>query len=205
MRGAERLRCAPASLTLGVGRRDNRSGKRREPALRIGLIAVVLCLVASATVRSQSVDDPVLRGQLESLFPDAAAFSAKEGNPPHFKAFGPPGPDGEAELLGLAFWTTELEPLERAYDGPIKMLGGMDTSGVLTGVIVVEHREPYGYFSVDLPHWPEQFVGKSVRDRFRVGEDIDAISRATVTVASASRAVRNSARRIARAYLAPPE
>src|SRR5690554_140634 len=178
---------------------------RREPALRIGLIAVVFCLVASATVRSQSIDDPVLRAQLESLFPDAARFTPKEGSPPHFKALGPAGADGEAKLLGLAFWTTELEPLERAYDGPIKMLVGMDASGVLTGVIVVEHREPYGYFSVDLPEWPVQFEGKSVRDRFRVGEDIDAISRATVTVTSASRAVRNSARRIARAHLTPPE
>src|SRR5690606_16747802 len=99
----------------------------------------------------------------------------------------------------------ELEPLERAYDGPIKMLVGMDTKGELTGIVVVEHREPYGYFSVDLPEFPAQFAGKSVRDRFRVGEDIDAITRATVTVASASRAVRNSARRIARAYLTPPE
>jgi len=178
---------------------------RKEPALRIGLVAVVACLVASATVVGQSVDDPVLRQQLESLFPDAVDFSPKEGDPPHFKAFGPADATGEAALLGFAFWTTELEPLERAYDGPIKMLVGMDVSGVLTGVIVVEHREPYGYFSIDLPEWPRQFVGKSVRDRFRVGEDIDAISRATVTVASASRAVRNSARRVARAYLTPPE
>lgn len=173
--------------------------------MRFGLLAVVFALVASATVQSQSIDDPTLRAQLERLFPDAASFSPKEGSPPHFKAFGPADTNGEAPLLGLAFWTTELEPLERAYDGPIKMLVGMDTSGVLTGVIVVEHREPYGYFSVDLPEWPVQFEQKSIRDRFRVGEDIDAISRATVTVTSASRAVRNSARRIARAYLTPPE
>jgi NosR/NirI family nitrous oxide reductase transcriptional regulator len=169
------------------------------------LLAVVFCLVASATVLSQSADDPTLRAQLEILFPEAASFSPKDGNPPHFKAFGPANGNGEPVLLGLAFWTTELEPLERAYDGPIKMLVGMDTAGVLTGVVVVDHREPYGYFSVDLPEFPAQFVGKSVRDRFRVGEDIDAISRATVTVTSASRAVRNSARRIARAHLTPPE
>ena len=169
--------------------------------MRLGLLAVVFCLVASATVRSQSVDDPVLRAQLESLFPQAESFSPKQGSPPHFKAF---GPGGEGELLGLAFWTTELEPLERAYDGPIKILVGMDTDGMLTGIIVVEHREPYGYFSIDLPEFPTQFDGKSVRDRFRVGEDIDSISRATVTVGSAARAVRNSARRIARAHLTPP-
>ena len=50
-----------------------------------------------------------------------------------------------------------------------------------------------------------QFKGKNIRDPFKVGEDIDAISRATITVTSASRAVRNSSRRIARALLTPPD
>lgn len=172
--------------------------------MRFSLLAIFLGFVLSASVRSQP-DDPTLRAQLESLFPEAASFSDKEGSPPHFKAYGAAPASGEPELLGLAFWTTELEPLERAYDGPIKMLVGMDTSGVLTGIIVTEHREPYGYFSIDLPEFVEQFEQKSVRESFRVGEDIDAITRATVTVGSASRAVRNSARRVARAHLKPPE
>jgi NosR/NirI family nitrous oxide reductase transcriptional regulator len=153
----------------------------------------------------QSVDDPVLRGQLAQLFPEAASFTAKGGNPPHYKAYGPATSGQEAKLLGLAWWTTELEPLERGYDGPIKMLVGMDTRGVLTSLIVMEHREPYGYFSVDLPEFAAQFEKKNIRDRFRYGEDVDAISRATITVTSASRAVRNSSRKIARAYLAAPE
>ena len=46
---------------------------------------------------------------------------------------------------------------------------------------------------------------KDVRDRFRVGMDVDAVSRASITIGSATRAIRNSARRIARQYLAPPE
>jgi hypothetical protein len=74
----------------------------------------------------------------------------------------------------------------------------------IAGVIVTDHREPYGYFSVDLPDWPKQFVGKSIKDAFKVGTDVDAISRATISVTSASRAIRNSSRKIARAYLAPP-
>ncbi len=148
--------------------------------------------------------DPELQSQLEYLFPGAASFSTKQTNPPHYKVFGTNGSEQEPELLGLAYWTTELEPLERGFDGPIKMLVGMDTTGVLNGIIVTEHREPYGDFSVDLPEFAEQFERKNIRDRFRVGEDIDAISRATITVVSASRAVRNSSRRIARALLTPP-
>jgi NosR/NirI family nitrous oxide reductase transcriptional regulator len=107
-------------------------------------------------------------------------------------------------LLGLSFWTTEIEPLERGYDGPIKILVGMDTKGVLTGVVVAAHNEPYGDFSVDLPEFAAQFKGKSIRDPFRVGADIAAVSRATITITSAARAIRISARRMATQLLAPP-
>src|SRR5207244_10003483 len=142
---------------------------------------------------AQAPMDPKLQGNLKRLFPAATAFSPKAGDPPHFKAF-----NGQA-LLGLAFWTTELQPLERAYDGPIKILVGMDTTGILTGVIVVEHHEPYGDFSVDRPEFAAQFKGKNIRDPFKVGNDIDAVSRATISVTSASRAIRYRARRVARA------
>jgi NosR/NirI family transcriptional regulator, nitrous oxide reductase regulator len=153
---------------------------------------------------AQPMADAKLEEQLKYLFPNAASFSEKEGSPPHYKAYGPAVSGQTPELLGLAFWTTELDPLERGYDGPIKMLVGMDTKGILTRIIVTDHREPYGYFSVELPEFARQFEGKDIRDRFRVGEDIDAISRATISVTSASRAVRNSARRAATAHLAPP-
>ncbi|MGB7218914.1 MAG: FMN-binding protein [Vicinamibacterales bacterium] len=174
--------------------------------MRIGGLAVLVVALAvigaGAVAGGQSAADTRLQGQLKSVFPAAAAFSAKEGDPPHFKAYSDPA---AKTLAGYVFWTTELEPLERAYDGPVKMLVGMDTTGILTGILVVDHHEPYGYFSVDLPPFAAQFKGKNIRDPFRVGADIDAISRASITVTSASRAVRNSARRIARNYLTPPE
>jgi Na+-translocating ferredoxin:NAD+ oxidoreductase subunit G len=171
--------------------------------LRLATLAVGLVLLAVGA-SGQSANDAQLDAQLKKLFPSAATFSPKSGSPAHYKAFGPAAGAKEGELLGLAYWTTELEPLERGFDGPIKMLVGLNMAGEITGVIVTDHREPYGYFSVDLPDWPKQFEGKSIRDAFKVGADVDAISRATISVTSASRAIRNSSRKIARAYLAPP-
>jgi NosR/NirI family nitrous oxide reductase transcriptional regulator len=149
--------------------------------------------------------DPVLQSQLKAFFPDAATFSSKQGSPPHFKVYATAAKGEEPKLLGLAWWSTELEPLERGFDGPIKMLVGMDTTGILRGIVVTENHEPYGNFSVDTPGFAAQFKGKNIRDPFKVGDDIDAISRASISVTSASRAVRNSARRIARELLTPPE
>lgn len=180
--------------------RDNEPRPMRSVSLVVSLVLGTTLILAG-----QAPADGKLAAQLKRLFPSASAFSPKQGAPPHFKAYGSAAGPASAPLLGVAFWTTELEPLERGYDGPIKMLVGMDLSGVLVGVIVVDHNEPYGYFSVETPAFAAQFAGKNIRDPFKVGEDIDAVSRASITVGSATRAVRNSARRIARQLLSPPE
>ncbi len=164
---------------------------------------LVLLLAGAVILQGQPSVDPTLHAQLQQLFPAATAFSPKEGAPPHFKAYVSAGGSGQRTLAGYAFWTTELEPLERGYDGPIQILVGVDLNGILSGIVVVRHHEPYGYFSVDTPEFAAQFVRKNIRDRFRVGRDIDAVSTATMTVRSSTRAVRNAARRIARQFLVP--
>jgi NosR/NirI family transcriptional regulator, nitrous oxide reductase regulator len=174
--------------------------------LAIATLALALTAAGGlAALAGQPAADARLQTQLKQLFPAAAAFSPKGGDPPHFKAFATDPKTGLQTLLGLAFWTTELDPLERGYDGPIKILVGMDPKGVLTGVIVTEHHEPYGSFSIEPPAFAAQFRGKNIRDPFKVGADVDAVSRATISITSASRAIRNSARRAARQLLAPPE
>ena len=165
----------------------------------MSILIAPLIVAGAQTLR----EDPV-EVLLAEIFPDAASFSDKTGDPPHFKAYSVASGATDDDVIGYAYWTTELDPLERGYDGPIKMFVGMEPDGRLRGIILTEHREPYGDFSVEPPRFAAQFVEKDIRDRFRVGEDIDAVSRATITVRSASRAVRNSSRRIARAYLAPP-
>ena len=166
--------------------------------MKTALLTFTFALGVWLIVDAQGLD-PKLQAQLKQLFPAAASFSPKGGTPLHIKAMSSSG-----TLLGLAFMTTDLEPLERGYDGPIRILVGMDTKGILAGIIVVGHNEPYGYFSVDTPQFPAQFRGKDIRDSFKVGDDIDAVSRATMSITSATRAIRNSSRRVARMLLTPP-
>lgn len=175
----------------------------RNVILAVTLVAGVLTTMTVG--QAQWAVDPKLPGQLKQLFPAAGGISTKAVDPPHYKVYASnPLADPDA-FTGLAFWTTEVEPLERGYDGPIKILVGMDTKGILTGIIVALHHEPYGDFSIEPPQFAAQFVGKSIRDPFKVGVDIDAVSRATITVTSAARAIRISARRIATRLLAPPK
>jgi transcriptional regulator of nitric oxide reductase len=166
----------------------------------VGLLISVIMLPFAT---GQTALDKTLETQLKRVFPGATSFSTKQARPlPHFVAY--TGGPGSQTVAGYVFWTTELEPLERGYDGPIKMLVGLDTNAKLTGVLVTEHHEPYGYFSVDIPEFAQQFKGKDIRDPFKVGADVAAVTRASITINSSSRAIRNGSRRLARALLTPP-
>ena len=100
--------------------------------------------------------------------------------------------------------TTDLVPQEHGYHGPIHILVGMDMTGVLTGAIVAYDSSRNATFSVEPPKFAAQFKGKSIRDPFRVGGDVDAVSRASISISSAARAIRDSSRMVARQLL-PPE
>jgi len=146
--------------------------------------------------------NPNPAAELKRLFPTAAAFSPLSGEPLHFKAYAvDPKTNPSAPPIGIAFWTTDLVPQEHGYHGPIHILVGMDMTGVLTGAVVAYNSEPYGYFSVEPPKFAAQFKGKSIRDPFRVGGDVDAVSRASISIGSAARAIRDSSRMIAKQLL----
>ena len=166
------------------------------------ILAALLVGSGSLAVGQAGIEASVL-DKLKRLFPAATSFTPKEGEPLHFTAFANDGRGGRT-LLGYAFWTTEVVPLERGYGGPIVMLVGLDTKGLISGIVIGDHREPYGSFSIDMPQFPAQFRGKDVRDPFKLGEDIDAVSRATITMSSAVRTIRNASRRVARSLLTPP-
>ena len=169
----------------------------------MALLIVLIALSVSITVAQTPALDPRLEAQLKKAFPDATSFSTKQAAPlPHFVAY--TGSAASKTIAGYVFWSTEIEPYERGYDGPIKMLVGLDLKGVLTGVLVTEDHEPYGYFSVETPEFARQFKGKSIRDPFKVGSDVDAVSRASISIGSASKVIRNGSRRIANALIAPP-
>ncbi len=169
----------------------------------MGLSLACGVVLAAAADRIYTTPNPA--AELKRLFPAAAAFSPLAGEPLHFKAYATDPKSNAAEKpTGIAFWTTDLVPQEHGYHGPIHMLVGLDMTGVLTGVVVTYDSEPYGYFSVEPPKFAAQFKGKRISDPFRVGGDVDAVSRASITIGSAARAIRDSSRMVARQLL-PPE
>ena len=147
-----------------------------------GVLFLLLATAGLVTLSAQTkriFTNPRPEPYFKALFPNAGGFSTFGGTPLHYKVYGvDPKTDPNAPPIGYIFWTTDVVPQERGYHGPIHLLLGMDTHGVITGAVMDYNSEPYGYFSVDPPKFVEQLKGKSVRDPFRVGDDIDAVSRA---------------------------
>ncbi|MBM3514127.1 MAG: FMN-binding protein [Alphaproteobacteria bacterium] len=168
-------------------------------------VAVVLALVCGAgAARSATIDraSPEDEKLYKSVFPDANIFSVKGGAKPHVRAYKLDPTTGDATVVGFVFRTDEVEPDEYAYSSQIAQLVGLTTAGKITAVKVISHREPFGYFSVDPPDYVSQYQGKSILNTFEVGEDIDAVTRATITIDGGARVIKKSARRIMQLYLA---
>ena len=176
--------------------------------LRRDLVIATLTLLIAITSapafaqRWRATDDiPRYEDYLKQALPGAETFRWINRGTPHYRGY-KTGPNGEEELVGLGFFTVDFAPKVRGYKGEIWMLVGMDPAGALIDISMVYHNEPFGYFSVDLPKFLAQFRGKSVPAPMTVGNDIDAVSRATITNNSAVRAIRESARRMAREFIA---
>ena len=170
-------------------------------------LVIALALAGSAglvTLAAQRIFTNPAGPYLKKLFPSAVAFSPHGGTPLHYKAYGvDPKTHPSAPPIGLVFWTTDIVPEEHGYHGAIHLIVGLDMTGIITGAFVDYHSEPYGYFSVEPPEFAAQFKGKSVRAPFKVGEDIHAVSRATISITSGTRAVRDSVRTMAKLFLNP--
>lgn len=173
---------------------------------RVLLVVGMLALGPNATAaQSSSEVDPTL---LADVLPGADAFSEKEGEPSVFKAYRIDGEDGERTLVGYVFLTSDLPPEPYGYSGTIEALVGMDLEGSITGIKVMRYRETLRRFRGDFLSargFQEQFTGKHIAEPFMVGRDVAGITRATITVNALSRGIRNSARRVAEAYLRAEE
>jgi transcriptional regulator of nitric oxide reductase len=174
--------------------------------LGIQLLVVTTAVVTLSAQAARIFTNPRPEPYFKALFPNAGGFGTFGGTPLHYKVYGSdPKTDPKAPVIGFIFWTTDVVPTEFGYHGPVHFLVGMDTHGIIQGVVMDYNSEPYGYFSVDPPKFVEQFKGKSIRDPFVLGKDIAMVSRASITMNHAARVLRDAPRIMAKTFLTPDQ
>ena len=171
--------------------------------MREAVWILTLLLVGAYGARAQSLEEQMARNEqaVSEVLPEATSFVAEHGIYEHIRGYRDTGDGSEPELVGYVFFTKDIGARWRGYIGSIPILVGLDLKGRLTGVHILKHFEPYGYRSINLPEYAAQFEGKSVLDPFKVYEDVDGYSGATISVAAATRTIRHAARSMAREFL----
>lgn len=97
------------------------------------------------------------------------------------------GLNDAGQIIGFAFVGEA-----NGYGGAVRVLVGVDeTSKEILNVKVLEHTETPGLGSkIEDASFRDQFVGKTVEDPLKLGQDIDLIAGATVSCRAVAEAVR---------------
>ena len=171
-------------------------------ALAVILLLTAISLVFTYPAYAQRAV-PITDELMQELLPGAETFSEKSGEPPVYQAFRA-SESGEQQLVGYLFETPDLPPEEMGYSSTVHSLVALDLEGTVTGIEIIQYREAYRSIRGDFlnsERFPNQFFDKHLSEEFRVGRDIDGVSRATISSWAVSRGIRNAARRVAQAYL----
>ena len=87
----------------------------------------------------------------------------------------------------------------RGYAGAVPLLVGVAPDGTLTGVALLPNHETPSYAArLEREGFLRQFAGRKAGDALALEQDLDGVTRATVTAAAVAEGVRRSARTAAR-------
>ncbi|WP_262266337.1 NosR/NirI family protein [Microvirga yunnanensis] len=159
---------------------------------------VVLLLWTGYGIAAGRVQEFLPKAQPTDFFPDADRFGAPQGDPPLIPAY-----QGD-RLLGYIYLNSDFTSAVGYSGKPINLLVGIDPNGVVTGIKLVDHKEPIVLVGI-----PERrivdavntLVGKDMRPVATGAErppQVDIVSGATVTVLVMGDSVVRSAVRLIR-------
>lgn len=162
--------------------------QRRERLFLVGTVLVVLLAWIYGYFAAGTDVAPLV----PSVLPGAAQIETTD------QLFA--GYDEAGNLVGYAAVGTAP-----GYGGPIEMLVGVDPDGNILGTTIVSQGESPGFFRlVEGSELVTGYVGRPLTDPLQLGEDLDAVSGATVSAEGVAAAVRAATRNIAANGLEAP-
>ena len=139
--------------------------------------ALILSLVNTLTVGTIAARKEEARIQaMANILPQAEHFSDLYNTDPTIDRI-----TGGYVGINLVGYCVEVAP--NGFGGAITLMVGVNSSGSVTGVSILEHRETAGLGAkAEDPYFLDQYLGKSGTIEVNTGENsIDAITNATIT------------------------
>ncbi len=145
-------------------------------------------LTPGSAIDKGSLDAHPLLAIARAQAPSGTTVQPASGTPGIFEAC---NADGMVVWRGVA--TREAGVHACGYAGDIDLFVGINASGVVDNVRLLEHREtPTFVRGIEEPWFLQQFTGKSAESRLEPFADIDGITHATVSITAICEAVRRS-------------
>lgn len=164
--------------------------RRRRRTRRIRVISVIALLgLIAAWIYGYTASASDVKPLLPDVLPGAEHFQ-QSGQ--LFVGYTP-----DDNIVGYAATSQAM-----GYGGPVQMLVGVDPAGAVIGVQVIEHKETPGFFRL-LPRnrFFDQFLGMDYSNPYRLGEDIDVASGATLSSEAVAASIHAAVREIATSEL----
>lgn len=167
------------------------STMRRSPLLLFLMVMVSLGLLPFQAMSARGFGAYTAEVTPAEVFPGAERFGPREGAPPAMAAY------KDGKVAGYVFEAGEI-----GYSGkPIRILVGMDATGVVVGAKTIEHHEPIllvGIPEEKLFDFVSAYIGRNVITAAGKQGKVDVISGATVTGIVINDALTRTALRVAR-------
>lgn len=167
----------------------------------VALLAIAFVLCISAWVHTASaaeLNDYLPKAKPADFFPGADRFGALQGDPPLAPVY-----QGD-RLQGYVYLNSDFANATGYSGKPIKILVGIDASGVVKGLKLVDHKEPIVLIGIPEPRIVaavNSLIGKDMKPIAHGSEgppQVDIVSGATVTVLVMSDSIVRSASKLIR-------
>jgi len=155
------------------------------------LLALVYMAKALQVIFPQKELKPDVSSEaIQDLFPSSESVKyTTVSNLPCYIAY-----DSQGEIAGYAVLSTDITRDIMGYGGPIPVLLAFDGEGNILNLKVLPNKETPAYvFYIFSEDFLRSFRGKSARDTFEIGIDVDAVSGATVSLTSLVKTIKTTA------------
>jgi len=149
----------------------------RAPLLNIIIIATLLIAIAVNIYSKEKVPGAASAiSELQLVMPEADVFKEKQEPFVYYEAY------NKNRLIGHCFYSIDVAPEEKGYGGFMQILVCLGKDDKIKNLRILYHNEaPQHTHTITGPEFLDQFKGKGHGDAFIIGEDIDAITHATIS------------------------
>ena len=166
---------------------NNPVSKSSRHSDRILAVIAVITIIFAWIIGSYKTDRDLLP-YLQKTIPEADHFTPLQG-----QCFAAWGDAAEEVFIGyIGIGTAD------GYGGTVKIAAAVDTSGNITALSIVEHKETLSFLKRVLRNeLLKSLLNKTYDEPFTIGTDIDGVSGATVTSRALAIAAKRASREVA--------